>query len=225
MKVDDKSNEITAIPKLLSRLDIAGAVVTIDAMGCQKKIAQQIIHQEGDYVLSLKGNQGSLHDDVTTYFTSSLSPEPALQTVDGGHGRIETRTIRATDDIAWLKARHTWPGLQSTIAVTAKRELGAKVSEETRYFLSSLSADDPGKLGHAVRAHWAIENNLHWVLDVAFDEDSNRARKGHSAANLAVIRHIALNLIKREKTSKVGVKTKRLKAGWDNAYLLRVIAM
>ena len=225
VKVDDKSNEITAIPKLLSRLDIAGAIVTIDAMGCQKKIARQIIQQEGDYVLSLKGNQGHLHDDVITYFTSTLSPEPALQTIDGDHGRIETRTVRVTDDITWLKERHSWPGLRSIIAVTAKRELDNKVSEETRYFLSSLSADSPGKLAHAVRAHWAIENNLHWVLDVAFDEDSNRARKGHSAANLAIIRHIALNLIKREKTSKVGVKTKRLKAGWDNTYLLKVIGM
>lgn len=207
-KVDEKSNEIMAIPKLLSRLDIAGAVVTIDAMGCQKKIAQQIIHQKGDYVLSLKGNQGYLHDDVVTYFTSALSPDTALQTVDGGHGRIETRTIRATDDIDWLKERHTWPGLQSIIVVTATRELGQKISEETRYFLGSVNADNPSKLEHAVRAHWAIENNLHWVLDVAFDEDSNRTRKGHSAANLAVIRHIALNLIKREKTSNVGVKIK-----------------
>ncbi len=225
VKVDDKSNEITAIPKLLSRLDIAGTVVTIDAMGCQKKIAHKIIQKKGDYVLSLKGNQGNLHDDVVTYFTSPLSPEPALQSVDGGHGRIETRTVRVTDDIDWLKKRHNWPGLHSIIAVTATRESGNKVSKETRYFISSLSADNPGKLKHAVRAHWAIENNLHWVLDVAFNEDSNRTRKGHSAANLAVIRHIALNLIKREKTSKVGVKTKRLKAGWDNAYLLRVIGV
>lgn len=143
----------------------------------------------------------------------------------GGHGRVETRTVRVTDDIAWLKERHRWPGLQSIIAVTATRDSGNKVSEETRYFLSRLSADSPGKLEHAVRAHWAIENNLHWGLDVAFDEDSNRTRKGDSAANLAVIRHIALNLIKREKTSKVGVKTKRLKAGWDNDDLLRVIGM
>ncbi|VAW90184.1 Transposase, IS4 family [hydrothermal vent metagenome] len=225
VKVDEKSNEITAIPKLLSRLDISGAVVTIDAMGCQKKIAQQITQQEGNYVLSLKGNQGTLHDDVVTYFTSSLSPEPAVQTINGGHGRIETRTIRVTDDIDWLKKRHTWPGLQSIIAVTATRDLGHKVSKETRYFLSSLNANNPDKLEHAVRAHWSIENSLHWVLDVAFDEDSNRTRKGHSAANLAVIRHIALNLIKNEKTSKVGVKIKRLKAGWDNHYLLKVIGM
>jgi predicted transposase YbfD/YdcC len=225
VKVDAKSNEITAIPPLLSRLDIAGAVVTIDAMGCQKKIAEQIKRQGGDYVLSLKGNQGTLHDDVLTFFTSSLSPAAASVSYDGEHGRIETRTIRAMSAIAWLQERHAWPGLQSIIAVTAKRELGDKVTEETRYFISSLDAKDPKRLERVVRAHWAIENNLHWVLDIAFDEDSNRTRKGHSAANLAVIRHIALNLIKAEKTSKVGVKIKRLKAGWDNDYLLRVIGI
>jgi predicted transposase YbfD/YdcC len=225
VKVDDKANEITAIPPLLSRLDIAGAGVTIDAMGCQKKIAEQIKRQGGDYVLSLKGNQGTLHDDVLTFFTSSLSPAAASVSYDGEHGRIETRTIRATSDVAWLQERHEWQGLQSIIAVTAKREIGDKVTEETRYFISSLDANDPKRLERVVRAHWAIENNLHWVLDIAFDEDSNRTRKGHSAANLAVIRHIALNPIKTEKTSKVGVKIKRLKAGWDNDYLLRVIGI
>jgi len=225
VKVDEKSNEITAIPKLLSRLDIAGAVITIDAMGCQKKIAKQIVQQGGDYVLILKGNQGLLHEDVTTYFTSSLSPAAAVETYDGGHGRVETRTVRVTEDIAWLKENHACSGLRSIVAVTATRESESKVTEETRYFVSSLAADEPEKLEHAVRAHRAIENNLHWVLDIAFDEDSYRTRKGHSAANLAVIRHIALNLIKQEKTSKVGVKTKRLKAGWDNDYLLRVIGI
>jgi len=225
VKVNDKSNEITAIPKLLSRLDIAGAVVTIDAMGCQKKIAEQIKQQGGDYVLSLKGNQGTLHDDVKTFFTSRLSPAVASISYDGEHGRIETRRVRATTDIAWLQERHDWQGLQSIIAVTAKREIDNKVTEETRYFISSLDANDPKRLERVVRAHWSIENNLHWVLDVAFDEDSNRTRKGHSAENLAVIRHIALNLIKAEKTAKVGVKIKRLKAGWHNDYLLRVIGV
>jgi len=223
VKVDDKSNEITAIPKLLARLDIAGAVITIDAMGCQKKIAEQIIEKKGDYVLSLKGNHGLLHEDVTTYFGSPLAPEAALQTVDGGHGRIETRTLRVCGEIDWLEEEHSWSGLKSILAVTAKREMGEKITEETRYFISSLSADNPDKLERAVRAHWSIENNLHWVLDVAFDEDSNRTRKGYSAANLAVTRHIALNLIKAEKTAKVGVKTKRLMAGWDNNYLLKII--
>ena len=213
IKVDDKSNEITAIPKLLSRLAIAGAVVTLDAMGCQKKVAKQIIQQGGDYVLSLKGNQGNLHEDVITYFTSPLSPDAAVVTDDGDHGRVETRSARVSDHIAWLHERHNWPGLKSIIAVTGKREIGDKVSEETRYFVSSLSAEDPVKLERSIRAHWAIENNLHWVLDVAFDEDSNRTRQGYSAANLAIIRHLALNLIKQEKTSKVGIKTKRMKAG------------
>ena len=225
VKVDDKSNEVTAIPRLLSRLDIAGMVVTIDAMGCQKKIAQQIVQQSGDYVLSLKGNQGKLHEDVATYFTSSLSPEATMVTVDGDHGRIETRAIRVTSEVARLKERHDWVGLQSIIAVTATRESGNKVTKETRYFISSLNANNPAKMARAVRAHWAIENNLHWVLDIAFDEDSNRTRKGHSAANLAIIRHIALNLIKKEKKSKVGVKTKRLKAGWNNDYLLQIIGV
>ena len=225
VKVAEKSNEITAIPILLERLDIAGAVITMDAMGCQKKIAQQIIEKKADYVLSLKGNQGSLHDDVITYFESSLSPEAAVVTFDGGHGRIETRSVRATNKIDWLKENHSWDGLKSIIAVTATRETKTKVTEETRYFISSLSADNPKQLEHAIRAHWAVENNLHWVLDMAFDEDSNRTRQGYSASNLAIIRHIALNLIKKEKSSKVGIKTKRLKAGWSNEYLLKIIGV
>ena len=153
VKVDDKSNEITAIPKLLSRLDIAGAIITIDAMGCQKKIAMQIKKQGGDYVFSLKGNQGNLHDDVKTFFTSSLSPTIASVSYDGEHGRIETRSIRATADTAWLQERHDWKGLQSIIAVTSKREIGDKVPEETRYFISSLDASDPKRLEREVRAH------------------------------------------------------------------------
>lgn len=225
VKVADKSNEITAIPVLLSRLDIAGAVITMDAMGCQKKIAQQIIEKEADYVLSLKGNQGSLHDDVMTYFESSLSPEVANISFDGGHGRIETRSVRVAGEIDWLKENHSWGGLKSILAVTATRETKTKITEETRYFISSLAADNPSQLEHAVRAHWAVENNLHWVLDMAFDEDHNRTRQGYSASNLAVIRHIALNLIKKDKTSKAGVKTKRLKAGWSNDYLLKILGI
>ena len=223
-KVGDKSNEITAIPKLLTQLDIAGAVVTIDAMGCQTKIAKQIIGQKADYVLSLKGNQGELHDDVVTYFESDISPEVSAENYNGGHGRIETRTIRATAEIQWLQERHPkWTGLKSIIAVSAKRELKNKVEEETRYFISSLDATDPQKLGHIVRAHWSIENNLHWVLDQAFDEDSHRARIGYSAANMSIIRHIALNLLKAEKSLKRGIKIKRLKAGWDKGYLLKIL--
>jgi predicted transposase YbfD/YdcC len=204
-KVDEKSN-------------------TIDAMGCQTKIAKQIIEQKADYVLSLKGNQGELHEDVITYFESDLSPEIGNENYDGGHSRIETRAIRATADIQWLKDRHpNWAGLKSIIAVTAKRELKNKTEEETRYFISSLDATNPKKLGNIVRSHWSIENNLHWVLDHAFDEDSHRARKGHSAANMAIIRHIALNLLKAEKSVKRGIKIKRLKAGWNKLYLLKVL--
>ncbi len=142
---------------------------------------------------------------MATYFESTLSPEVSRQTVDGGHGRVETRSLRVSDEINGLENKHAWAGLTSILAVTAKREVGEKVTEETRYFISSLSADNPDKLERAVRAHWSIDNNLHWVLDVAF-EDSNRTRKGCSAANLAVIRHIALNLIKTEKTANMGVK-------------------
>lgn len=224
-KVDDKSNEITAIPKLLMQLNITGAVVTMDAMGCQTKVAQQIIAQGADYMLSLKGNQGSLHKDVTLFFESeNTCPAVGYESYDGGHGRIETRTVRATSAIDWLQKLHPhWVGLKSIVAVTAKRESKDKTTEETRYFICSMDASKPKRLGLVVRAHWGIENNLHWVLDYAFDEDSQRARMGNSAANMAVIRHIALNLVKSEKTAKVGVKNKRLKAGWDEDYLLKVV--
>jgi predicted transposase YbfD/YdcC len=224
-KVDDKSNEITAIPKLLMQLNITGAVVTMDAMGCQTKVAQQIIAQGADYMLSLKGNQGSLHKDVTLFFESeNTCPAVGYESYDGGHGRIETRTVRATSAIDWLQKLHPhWVGLKSIVAVTAKRESKDKTTEETRYFICSMDASNPKRLGLVVRAHWGIENNLHWVLDYAFDEDSQRARMGNSAANMAVIRHIALNLVKSEKTAKVGVKNKRLKAGWDEDYLLKVV--
>jgi len=220
-RVDDKSNEITAIPKLLMQLDISGAVVTLDAMGCQTKVANDIIERNADYMLSLKGNQGLLHKDVVSIFESKQSsPAIGFESVDGGHGRIEKRSIRASSDIDWLKERHpAWRGLRSIVAVTAERECNGKTSIETRYFISSLDAEDPKRLGQIVRAHWGIENKLHWVLDYAFDEDSNRARKGNSAANMAVVRHSALNLIKSDKVSKIGIKNRRLKAGWDNDYM------
>lgn len=224
-KVDDKSNEITAIPKLLMQLNIAGAVVTMDAMGCQTKVAEQIVHQGADYLLSLKGNQGNLHQDVKLFFESEHTrPAVGHESYDGGHGRIETRTVRASAEIDWLKERHPhWVDLKSIVAVTARREARDKITDETRYFISSMDACDPKRLGQIVRAHWGIENNLHWVLDYAFDEDAQRARVGHSAANMTVIRHIAINLVKSEKTVKVGVKNKRLKAGWDEDYLLKIV--
>lgn len=224
-RVDDKSNEITAIPKLLMQLNITGAVVTIDAMGCQTAIAQQIVDQGADYLLSLKGNQGTLHQDVKLFFESANTCPPVGHTrYDGGHGRIETRIVRATSNIQWLKKDHShWPKLTSIIAVTAIRECKDKTTEETRYFISSMDAANPDRLGQVVRAHWGIENNLHWVLDYAFREDDQRMRSGNSDANMAVVRHIALNLLKTEKTVKLGVKNKRLNAGWDEDYLLKIV--
>ena len=224
-KVDDKSNEITAIPKLLKQLDITGAVITMDAMGCQTKIAQQIMDQNGDYLISLKGNQGTLHEDVKLYFNSKQTcPEIGNEAYDAGHGRFEKRTVFASSDIEWLKKSHPkWAGLTSIIAVTAERETPKKTTKETRYFISSIDATDPKRLGQIVRAHWGIENNLHWVLDYAFDEDDQRTRLGNSAANMAILRHMALNLIKSDKTTKMGIKNRRLKAGWDDDYLLQVM--
>jgi len=225
-KVDLKSNEITAIPKLLEKLNIKGSVVTMDAMGCQTKITQQIIDNSADYMINLKGNQGLLHKDVKLFFESEeTSPPVSHETFDAGHGRFETRTIRATSDIEWLKEQHPkWAKLTSIVAVTSKRELKEKTTEDTRYFISSLEARNPEYLGHVVRAHWGIENDLHWVLDYAFDEDSQRTRAGNSAANMAIIRHLALNLLKSEETAKVGMKTKRLNAGWNDDYMLKVLA-
>ena len=224
-KVADKSNEITAIPKLLTKLELAESIVTLDAMGCQTKVANQIIAQGGNYFLSLKGNQGKLHEDVKYFFKESDKEIPIGNIeYDGGHGRVETRIVRVISEMKWFKKEHSkWPDLKSIVAITAKRELKEKTTEETRYFITSLDASNPKKLGDVARAHWGIENNLHWVLDQAFDEDSQRNRVGNSAGNFAIIRHIALNLLKSEKTCKVGIKTKRLNAGWDNQYLLQVI--
>jgi len=224
-KVEDKSNEITAIPKLLQHLNIAGTVITMDAMGCQTAITHQIIEQKADYMLSLKGNQGTLHKDVKLLFESeNTCPEIGSETYDGGHGRVETRTIRASSNIDWLKASHPkWKELNSVVAITSKREDKNHITEETRYFISSLDATNPHYLGQVIRAHWGVENGLHWVLDYAFDEDSQRMRRGNSAANMAIIRHLTLNLLKAEKTVKVGIKNKCLKAGWDEKYLLSVL--
>lgn len=225
VKVDDKSNEITAIPKLLEKLNIAGAVVTIDAMGCQRNIAKQIVAKGGDYMLSLKGNQKELHEDIKLWFDNNEYKDTAHEDIDAGHGRIESRLVKATSDIEWVKKRHNWPHLKTILSVTATREIGETKSSETRYFISSLDASDKAKLGQAIRAHWSIENELHWTLDVAFDEDQSRTRNGNSAANMSILRHIALNLAKAEKTAKVGVKTKRLKAGWDNKYMLKMLGI
>ncbi len=229
-KVDDKSNEITAIPSLLKVLHLAGTIVTIDAMGCQKAIAQQITQGQADYVLSLKGNQGQLHEDVKLYLDAKIDKGQAdsgcarHETLDKGHGRIERRRYWITDAIDWLEERTQWPGLRCIGVVESERHIGDQVSIERRYFIASIEADAE-LFARAVRSHWGIENQLHWSLDVSFREDECRVRQGHAAQNLALVRHLALNLLKNEKTAKVGIKIKRSKAGWDHRYLAKVLAV
>ena len=226
---EQKSNEITAIPKLLKLLDIRGATVTIDAMGCQKTIAEQIIEQEGDYMLGLKGNQGTLHDEVKLLMDEAVEHDfehmqyDFHETIDGDHGRIERRKVWCTHDVDWFKDKDQWPGLRSFVMVESQRTVGEKTTRERRYFISSLDGTNAKRCAHAIRSHWGIENSVHWILDVAFDEDRCRVRQGNASENMSLLRRIALNLVKNNKSIKVGVKTKRLRAGWDEQYLLNVL--
>lgn len=233
VKVDEKSNEITAIPKLLAALAISGCIITIDAMGCQKKIARQIIDQHADYVLAVKENQGHLYEDITELFAyaheinfEGVTGHDYHKTVNKDHGRIEIRecwTLTDPEFLFYLRNRSAWAGLQTLVMVKAQRRIGDQTSCEVRYYISSLPAQAAPVL-KAVRSHWRIENQLHWVLDVAFREDESRIRNGNGAQNFAIIRHIALNLLHHENTAKCGIKAKRLKAGWDENYLLKVLA-
>lgn len=198
-------------------------------MGCQREIVKQIVEQKADYCISLKGNQGNLHQDIKDYFRWAQKIKfqeidfDYCETLEKGHGRIETRRCWATEDIAWLEQKEEWSGLKSIVMVESQREvMGGKTTLERRYFISSLAANAQASL-RAVRGHWAIENSLHWVLDIAFREDECRIRAANSAANVAVLRHISLNLLKQEKSCKRGIKTKRLKSGWDEAYLSKVL--
>jgi len=229
IKVDDKSNEIAAIPKLLDMLCLEGGTVTIDAIGCQRKISQQITEKKGDYVICLKGNQPELHNDVSLYLDDAIKRAAdeldTYTTTDTGHGRLEQRTTWATTNVSWLQERHDWPGLKSIAAVEARVERNGETAIERRYFISSRVGEVAQVIGVLARQHWSVENNLHWMLDVAFGEDASRVRVGNAAENLSRVRRIALMLLKREKSCKLGVKSKRKKAGWNRDYLLTVLGI
>ena len=213
VKTSEKSNEITAIPELLKILEIKGCIVTIDAMGCQKAIAGQVIDKEGDYVLGLKGNHGNLYEDVKSFFEYALNeefkeiPHSYHEDIDAGHGRIETRRVWTISDLDWLEGKEQWKNLNVIGMVEATREIGDKSSTERRFYIGSIE-NNAELLGNAVRAHWGIENSLHWSLDVTFREDDCRVRKGNASENLAVVRHIALGFLQQEKTARTGIKAK-----------------
>lgn len=230
IKVDDKSNEITAIPQLLNLLNLAGATVTIDAMGCQKDIARQIVEGGGDYVLALKGNQGALHEEVSEFFDDVLvrgfdAPLDSHTTTEKNHGRIEKRTVWLSNQVDWLRDAGKWAGLTGIAAVESQRTIDGQTSTERRYYICSGTANTAKTVGHTIRRHWSVENELHWVLDVGFNEDLCRVRLQNAAENFARLRRLALTILKRDKTAKVGIHGKRLKAGWDRQYLLKLLAI
>jgi len=241
LKVADKSNEITAVPELLRVLELSGCIVTIDAMGCQKKIAREIIEADADYVLALKGNQETVHEEVKAFLDQTVAqtqvqlppggkrPKAAaqlafLETIEKDHGRFEIRRFYQSAELEWFADLAKWEGLKSVGMVESVREVGGKSTTERRYFLSSLELGIE-TFARAARSHWGVENKLHWVMDVCFREDQSRARAGYAAENLATLRRLALNLLKREKTKKRGIKGKQLNAGWNNEYLLRLLGI
>jgi predicted transposase YbfD/YdcC len=228
VKVGEKSNEIVAIPKLLRMLAIEGAVVTIDAMGCQRDIAQTIIDKKADYILALKGNQGTLKDDVKLFVDEQKAVDfndakvSRDKTVDGDHGRIETREVTVVHDVEWLRERHDWPGLKSVVVVESTREVAGKIDREMRLYITSLVLL-ANQVGPMIRGHWMIENGLHWVLDMIFRDDECRVRTDNAPANFAIIKHIAYNLMRRAAT-KDSMRLRRKVAAWDDEFLASLIA-
>ena len=219
---DVKSNEITAVPKLLEMLSLKGTIVTVDALNCQRAIAEQIVKQGGDYALALKGNQGSLHDDVRLYLDDpACHAAVSKPDVDADHGRIETRTAAVSTDIAWLRESHEWPGLAAIGKVERIRETPEKTTTETAYYLLS-AALSPERLNEVVRQHWGVENRLHWRLDVVMNEDQDRTRLGNAPHNLAILRHMAMNAMQKEG-SKGSLRGKIKQAGWNNAFLSKLL--
>ena len=228
VKVSEKSNEIVAIPALLDMMSIEGAVVTIDAMGCQRDIASKIIEKKADYIVALKGNQGTLRGDVEVFVDEQKALKyrdttiSTHQTVDADHGRIETRNYTVIRDVDWLQARHQWPGLKSVVVVESRREINGKISDETRFYIASLVMLAEA-VGPMIRAHWAIENSLHWVMDMVFRDDECRVRTDNAPANFATCRHIVYNLT-RKAPGKDSIRLRRKTAGWDDEYLASLIA-
>jgi predicted transposase YbfD/YdcC len=230
VRTADKSNEITAIPELLAALDLSGCIITIDAMGCQKSIAADIVEQGADYLLALKDNHPTLHREVQGFFEDGILTNfdgiehDVHVEKDAAHDRDEVRRVWTSSDLGWLPEAADWSGLKSLVCVEAERTiLGKPTTTNRRFYLSSIAGLKAQAAASTVRAHWGVENRLHWVLDVAFREDDARARKGHAAENLATVRKIALNLLKQETSSKRGIKTKRLRAGWDHRYLQKIL--
>jgi predicted transposase YbfD/YdcC len=224
-KVDEKSNEITAIPKLLNALELAGTVVTIDAMGCQREIASRIIEKKADYVLAVKENQPGLLADIKDSF-QMLAADAVAEEVDCEHGRVERRNCSVVADLSLLERPFEWASLQALVRIESERyhKVSGKTEREIRYYITSLKPD-ARRLNGAIRQHWGIENKLHWVLDVGFGEDLDRKRAGHAAQNFSLLNRIALNLLKQETTFKRGIKGKRLKAAWNHPYLLKLLGI
>ena len=226
--VADKSNEIVAIPALLDMMAIEGAVVTIDAMGCQRAIAKKIIDKKADYVIALKGNQGTLHEDVKVFAAEQKAngfKDATIsrhETVDGEHGRIETRTYTAIHDVEWLQKRHDWPGLKGLVMVESQREIDGKITSETRFYITSLILL-ASLIGPMIRDHWAIENSLHWVMDMVFRDDECRVRTENAPANFVTLKHMANNLI-RKAPGKDSQRLKRMTAAWDDDFLASLVA-